>query len=191
MNLLDKTRDRVPSGRFSSSAAEHIEGKVMRHIISLLLENESGALSRVANLFSARGYNIEALSVAPTDDDSVSRMTLVTRGTDDVIEQISKQLNKLVDVIRLVDLTESNHIERELMLVKVKLPENSAAHLAQLAAVFRGTIIDVSGLTYTVEVTGSGQKLDAFLENMSAYEVIEVVRSGPLGIARGERILHV
>lgn len=163
----------------------------MRHIISLLLENESGALSRVANLFSARGYNIEALSVAPTDDDSVSRMTLVTRGTDDVIEQISKQLNKLVDVIRLVDLTESNHIERELMLVKVKLPENSAAHLAQLAAVFRGTIIDVSGLTYTVEVTGSGQKLDAFLENMSAYEVIEVVRSGPLGIARGERILHV
>ena len=163
----------------------------MRHIISLLLENESGALSRVANLFSARGYNIEALSVAPTDDDSVSRMTLVTRGTDDVIEQISKQLNKLVDVIRLVDLTESNHIERELMLVKVKLPENSAAYVAQLAAVFRGTIINVSGLTYTVEVTGSGQKLDAFLENMSAYEVIEVVRSGPLGIARGERILHV
>jgi len=163
----------------------------MRHIISLLLENESGALSRVANLFSARGYNIEALSVAPTDDDTVSRMTVVTRGTDDVIEQISKQLNKLVDVIRLVDLTESSHIEREMMLLKVKIPENNVAHLTQLVKIFRGAIIDASGSTYTVEVTGNGQKLDAFLDNMSGYEIIEVVRSGPLGIARGERALHV
>lgn len=158
----------------------------------MLLENESGALSRAANLFSARGYNIEALSVAPTNDDSVSRMTLVTSGTDDVIEQITKQLNKLVDVIRLVDLTESSHIEREMMLLKVKLPDsNAAAHLAQLTKIFRGTIIDASGSTYTVEVTGNGKKLDAFLDNMSANEIVEVVRSGPLGIGRGERALHI
>ncbi len=163
----------------------------MRHIISLLLENESGALSRVANLFSARGYNIEALSVAPTNDDTVSRMTVVTRGTDEVIEQITKQLNKLVDVIRLVDLTESTHIEREMMLLKVKLTEQSEAHLAELTKIFRGSVIDVSGSSYTVEITGSSQKLDAFLDNMAPYEIIEVVRSGPLGIARGERALHI
>lgn len=163
----------------------------MRHIISLLLENESGALSRVANLFSARGYNIEALSVAPTDDDTVSRMTLVTRGTDEIIEQITKQLNKLVDVIRLVDLTESTHIEREMMLLKVKVPEGSVAHLTQLTKIFRATIIDASGTTYTIEVTGNSQKLDAFLDNMSKYDIVEVVRSGPLGIGRGERALHV
>ncbi len=163
----------------------------MRHIISLLLENESGALSRVANLFSARGYNIEALSVAPTNDDTVSRMTVVTSGTDDVIEQISKQLNKLVDVIRLVDLTESTHIEREMMLLKVKVPEQGEAHLTELTKIFRGFVIDVSGSTYTVEITGSSQKLDAFLDNMAPYEIVEVVRSGPLGIARGERALHI
>ena len=163
----------------------------MRHIISLILENESGALSRVANLFSARGYNIEALSVAPTDDDTVSRMTVVTSGTDDVIEQISKQLNKLVDVIRLVDLTESTHIEREMMLLKVKVTEQGEAHLSELTKIFRGFVIDVSGSTYTVEITGSSQKLDAFLDNMAPYEIVEVVRSGPLGIARGERALHI
>lgn len=190
--MLDKTRDRAPSGRTNPGSKSPInQGKPMRHIISLLLENESGALSRVANLFSARGYNIEALSVAPTDDDSVSRMTLVTSGTDEIIEQITKQLNKLVDVIRLVDLTESSHIEREMMLVKVKLPNNAAPHLKQLVEIFRGNIIDAYGNTFTVEMTGSSQKLSAFLHNVESYEVAEVVRSGPLGIGRGERELHI
>lgn len=163
----------------------------MRHVISLLLENESGALSRVANMFSARGYNIEALSVAPTDDDTVSRMTVVTTGTDEIIEQITKQLNKLIDVIRLVDLTESAHIEREMMLVKVELPKGAASELKQLAEIYRGHIIDVSGSAYTVELTGNSQKLNAFLDNLKDFGILEVVRSGPLGIARGERALHL
>ena len=163
----------------------------MRHVISLLLENESGALSRVANMFSARGYNIEALSVAPTDDDTVSRMTVVTNGTDEIIEQITKQLNKLIDVIRLVDLTESAHIEREMMLVKVDLPQGSTTDLKQLSEIYHGHIIDVSGSTYTVELTGNSQKIDAFLQNLAAFTILEVVRSGPLGIARGEGALHI
>lgn len=190
--MLDKTRDRMPSGRFNAlPEAPYDKGKPMRHIISLLLENESGALSRVANLFSARGYNIEALSVAPTDDDSVSRMTVVTTGTDEIIEQITKQLNKLVDVIRLVDLTEAAHIEREMMLVKVKFQKGESTDLKHLADVFRGHVIDASASTYTIELTGDGNKLNAFLNNLSDYEVVEVVRSGPLGIARGERALHL
>lgn len=190
--MLDKTRDRMPAGRFDRLPDSLLkEGRPMRHIISMLMENESGALSRVANMFSARGYNIEALSVAPTDDDTVSRMTVVTWGTDEIIEQITKQLNKLVDVIRLVDLTEAAHIEREMMLIKVTVPRGSGVELQQLADIFRGHIIDAADTTYTVELTGSGQKLDAFLQNMEAYEVVEVVRSGPLGIARGNRSLAV
>lgn len=189
--MLDRTRDRMPSGRFNAAPEiSYDKGKPMRHIISLLLENESGALSRVANLFSARGYNIEALSVAPTDDDSVSRMTVVTTGTDEIIEQITKQLNKLVDVIKLVDLTEAAHIEREMMLVKVKFQKGESTDLKHLADVFRGHVIDASSCTYTIELTGDGNKLNAFLNNLSDYEVVEVVRSGPLGIARGERALH-
>ena len=171
-SLLDKTRDRMPSGRFNAATTIELkEGKIMRHVISMVLENESGALSRVANLFSARGYNIEALSVAPTDDDTVSRMTVVTSGTDEIIEQITKQLNKLVDVIRLVDLTESAHIEREMMLVKVELPRTNATELKQLVEMFRGHVIDVSGTTYTVELTGSSDKLNAFLDNLTAYHI--------------------
>ncbi|MBA3582218.1 MAG: acetolactate synthase small subunit [Gammaproteobacteria bacterium] len=161
----------------------------MRHIISLLLENEAGALSRVANLFSARGYNIEALSVAPTDDPTISRMTVVTVGTDEVIEQITKQLNKLIDVIKLVDLTESTHIEREMMLVKVAVKDDGD-EVKRLADIFRGHVIDVSESTYTIELTGDAEKLDAFVKSLAHLEIVEVVRSGPLGIARGERSLH-
>ena len=122
----------------------------MRHIISILMENEAGALSRVSNLFSARGYNIETLCVAPTDDASLSRMTLVTTGTEDIIEQIVKQLNKLIDVVKLIDLTEGSHIERELMLIKVKAIGEQRDEMKRLADIFRGRIIDVSDATYTI-----------------------------------------
>lgn len=159
----------------------------MRHIISILLENESGALSRVAGLFSARAYNIESLCVAPTDDPSLSRMTLVTSGTEAILEQILKQLNKLVDVVKLVDLTESGHIERELMLIKVQATGEAREEVKRLTDIFRGNIIDVTDTTYTVELTGNTEKLDAFVEALSSIEVCEVVRSGSLGISRGEK----
>jgi len=161
----------------------------MRHIISILLENESGALSRVAGLFSARAYNIESLTVAPTDDPTMSRMTLVTSGTEEIIEQISKQLNKLVDVIKLVDLTEDTHIERELMLIKVQATNESRDEVKRLVDIFRGSIIDVTDTTYTLEITGNGEKLDAFVEALSSITIYEVVRSGLLGISRGDRAL--
>ncbi|NKB75600.1 MAG: acetolactate synthase small subunit [Gammaproteobacteria bacterium] len=164
----------------------------MRRIISVLLENEAGALSRVAGLFSARGYNIESLTVAPTDDPSLSRMTIVTRGTDAIIEQITKQLNKLVDVVKLIDLTEGAHIERELMLVKVTVTASNSEQreeVARLIGIFRGRIIDVTELTYTLEMTGSTSKADAFLDALSQVEIIEVVRSGVSGIGRGKRAL--
>ncbi|MDX9766583.1 MAG: acetolactate synthase small subunit [Ectothiorhodospiraceae bacterium] len=162
----------------------------MRHIISILMENESGALSRVAGLFSARGYNIESLTVAPTDDPTLSRMTLVTRGSDEIIEQITKQLNKLVDVVKLMDLTEYRHIEREMMMAKVKVEGgDSREELKRLSDIFRGHIIDVSPTSYVIELTGDGSKLDAFLEALADFTVLEVVRSGAMGIARGETSL--
>jgi len=161
----------------------------MQHIISILMENESGALSRVAGLFSARGYNIESLTVAPTDDESLSRMTLVTSGTDEIIEQISKQLNKLVDVVKLVDLTESPHIERELMLIKVEAVADTREEVIRLVDIFRGRIIDVTDISYTIEITGNGEKLDAFVQALSSISILEVVRSGLLGISRGEKSL--
>jgi len=164
----------------------------MRRIISVLLENEAGALSRVAGLFSARGYNIESLTVAPTDDESLSRMTIVTRGTDAIIEQITKQLNKLVDVVKLSDLTEGRHLERELMLVKVTAATSEQRQeTKRLVEIFRGRIIDVTESTYTLEMTGSSSKVDAFLEALSQIEIIEVVRSGVSGIGRGKRALKV
>jgi acetolactate synthase-1/3 small subunit len=168
----------------------------MRHTISILLENEPGALSRVAGLFSARGYNIESLTVAPTEDSSMSRMTLVTRGSDEVIEQITKQLNKLVDVIKLLDLTEGTHIERELMMVKLSVPTpNQRDEITRLVNIFRGQIIDVGDINYTIEMTGPGDKLDAFLKAVEkAIEpelIMEVVRSGVLGIARGNKSLRI
>jgi acetolactate synthase-1/3 small subunit len=163
----------------------------MRHIISILIENESGALSRVAGLFSARGYNIESLTVAPTEDASMSRMTLVTRGSDEVIEQITKQLNKLIDVIKLIDLAESQHIERELMMVKIKTTADTRDEIRRLADIFRGRIIDVTPASYVVEITGTSDKLDAFLGTIDSGTIIEVVRSGPTGILRGEKGLHL
>ena len=163
----------------------------MRHIISLLMENEAGALSRVAGLFSARAYNIESLTVAPTEDATMSRMTIVTTGSEDVIEQITKQLNKLVDVIKVMDLTEGSHIERELMLVKVKAVGLGREEMKRTADIFRGRIIDVTDATYTIELTGTGSKLDAFLEAIDPALIIETVRTGASGIGRGERSLKL
>lgn len=160
----------------------------MRHIISMLMENESGALSRIAGLFSARGYNIESLTVAPTEDASLSRMTIVTTGSDEIIEQITKQLNKLVDVIKLADITGGEHIERELMLIKVRASNpQQRAEVKRLTDIFRGRIIDVSDTTYVVELTGTTEKLDAFIASLSAEHILETVRSGVSGIARGEK----
>lgn len=159
----------------------------MRHIISILLENEAGALSRVAGLFSARGYNIESLTVAPTEDSSLSRMTLVTRGDENVIEQITKQLNKLVDVVKLVDLSEGEHIERELMLIKVRSEKGMRDEIKRLADIFRGQIIDVTDSSFVIQMAGDGKKLDAFIRAVPEDLVVEVVRTGPSGIARGPR----
>ncbi len=163
----------------------------MRHIISILIENESGALSRVAGLFSARGYNIESLTVAPTEDASLSRMTLVTRGNDEIIEQITKQLNKLIDVVKLIDLADAPHIERELMLVKIKTPQETRDEVKRMVDIFRGKIIDATSTSYVVEMTGQSSKLDAFVHSFDQECIIEVVRSGPTGISRGEKGLHL
>ena len=163
----------------------------MRHIISLLMENEAGALSRVAGLFSARGYNIESLTVAPTEDATLSRMTIVTRGSNDVIEQITKQLNKLIDVVKVQDLSDGSHIERELMLVKVRASGEMREEMKRMADIFRGRIIDVSDKTYTIELTGPGSKLDAFLSAVDATAIVETVRTGASGIDRGDRIMKL
>jgi acetolactate synthase I/III small subunit len=163
----------------------------MRHIISVLLENEAGALSRVSGLFSARGYNIESLTVAPTEDPSLSRMTIVTIGPDDVIEQITKQLNKLIEVVKVVDLSEGDHLERELMLVKVRAGAKEREDMKRMADIFRGRIIDVADSTYTIELTGTGSKLDAFLAALDKTTILETVRTGIGGIGRGSRILKV
>ncbi|MFT3961394.1 acetolactate synthase small subunit [Propionivibrio sp.] len=163
----------------------------MRHIISILLENEAGALSRVAGLFSARGYNIETLTVAPTEDSSLSRLTIVTSGSDEVIEQITKQLNKLIDVIKVVDLSEAAHIERELMLIKVRASGKDREEMKRMADIYRGRIIDVTDATYVIELTGSGSKLDSFIQAIDESLILETVRTGVSGIGRGERVLKV
>ena len=163
----------------------------MRHIISVLLENEPGALCRVAGLFSARGYNIESLSVAPTEDPSMSRMTLITRGNDEIIQQITKQLNKLVDVVKLLDLTDGAHVEREMMLIKIRAAGQDREEIKRLSDIFRGRILDVTGTTYMVELTGNGAKLDAFIDAVGGKSILEVVRSGSMGIGRGGKGLRV
>ena len=163
----------------------------MRHIISILIENEAGALSRVSGLFSARAFNIESLTVAPTEDASLSRMTSVSTGSDEVIEQITKQLNKLIDVVKVVDLSEAAHIERELMLVKVRAAGKDREEMKRIADIFRGRIIDVTDSTYVIERTGNGSKLDAFLEAIDRARILETVRTGVSGIGRGDRILKV
>ena len=163
----------------------------MRHILSLLVENEAGALSRISGLFSARGFNIESLTVAPTEDPTVSRMTIVTSGSDAIIEQITKHLNRLLDVIKVVDLNENDRIERELMLVKVGAGAASREELKRLSDIFRGRIIDVSENSYTIEITGAGAKLDAFLKALKPEQILETVRTGVSGIARGEKAFRV
>ena len=163
----------------------------MKHIISILIENEAGALSRVVGLFSARGYNIETLTVAPTEDTSLSRMTICTTGSDDVIEQITKHLNRLIEVVKVVDLTESPYIERELMLIKLRAVGKERDEMKRMAEIFRGRIIDVTDRTYTVELTGDANKLDAFIQALDRAAIIETVRTGSSGIARGERVLKV
>jgi len=161
----------------------------MRHIISILMENEPGALSRVVGLFSQRNFNIETLNVAPTEDPSLSRLTVTTEGDDRVIEQITKHLNKLIDVVKLVDLTEGNHIERELMLVKVKALGAARDEVKRTVDIFRAQIVDVTPSLYTVQITGDAGKLDAFLQAMAPVGILEVARTGVSGIARGDKVL--
>ena len=163
----------------------------MRHIISILIENEAGALSRVSGLFSARGYNIDSLTVAPTEDPSLSRMTVVSIGSDDIIEQITKQLNKLIDIVKVVDLSEAAHVERELMLVKVRAVGKEREEMKRVADIFRGRIIDVTESSYVIELTGNTSKLDSFLKAIDASLILETVRTGVCGIGRGDRILKV
>ena len=163
----------------------------MRHVISLLIENESGALSRVSGLFSARGYNIESLTVAPTEDDSLSRMTIVTRGSDAVIEQITKHLNKLIDVVKVVDLSEAPNVERELLLIKVRAEGELRQEMMRMVSIFRARVIDVTQQTYVIELTGNQNKLDAFIAALPEECVLETVRSGVCGISRGERMLRL
>lgn len=162
-----------------------------RRIISVLLENEPGALSRLVGLFSQRGYNIESLTVAVTDDPSLSRLTLTTICSDHKIEQITKQLNKLIDVVKLVDLTDGVHIERELMLIKVKALGATRAEVKRCCDIFRGQIIDVNATSYTIQIAGTSDKLDAFIESLGDVNIIEVVRSGVSGISRGEKSLSL
>ena len=163
----------------------------MKHIIAVLIENEAGALSRVVGLFSARGYNIESLVVAPTEDPEISRMTIETTGSEDMIEQIVKHLNRLIEVIKLVEITDGSYIERELMLVKVRAVGKEREEIKRLADIFRAQIIDVTDKSYTVEVTGDQAKNDAFLNAIDRSAILETVRTGANGIGRGERILRV
>lgn len=162
----------------------------MRHIISILLQNEAGALARVASLFSTRGYNIESLNVAPTEDPHVSRLTLVSIGSDQVISQINKQVLKLVDVVNMADMTLGDHIERELLLVKLKLAPDAVARIRDLIADYPARVLDDAPPSYTLELTGTGTQIDDFIERVGAHgELLAVVRSGPLAVARGERVL--
>jgi acetolactate synthase-1/3 small subunit len=163
----------------------------MRHIISVLVENEPGALSRIVGLFSQRNYNIETLTVAPTEDPTLSRLTLTTTGEERTIEQITKQLNKLVDVVKLVDLTEGQHIERELMLIKVRAVDVYREEIKRLADIFRGQVVDVSQTIFTVQLVGPSGKLDAFIEAVGEKHILETVRTGVCGVARGDSTLSL
>lgn len=163
----------------------------MKHVISVLMENEPGALSRVVGLFSARGYNIDTLTVAPTEDNTLSRLTLVTVGSDDVIEQITKHLNRLIEVIKVVDLTEGPHIERELMLIKVRAVGKEREEMKRMADIFRARIIDVTDKAYTIEITGNQDKIQAFIDALDRSAILETVRTGVSGMGRGERILKL
>jgi len=162
----------------------------MRHIISILMQNEAGALARVAALFSSRGYNIESLSVAPTNDVTVSRLTLVTAGSDEVIEQINKQVLKLVDVVDTADMTITDHIERELLLMKVSVEEKDEEKLADLIKKAGARVLDDSPETYTLELTGANRHMDEFITKVAIFaDILAVVRSGAMAISRGKKVL--
>lgn len=163
----------------------------MRHIISVLMENEPGALSRVVGLFSQRNYNIDSLTVAPTEDKSLSRLTLTTHGDEARIEQITKHLNKLVDVVKLVDLTEGAHIERELMLIKVKATGAQRAEVNRTVDIFRGQIVDLTTNVFSIQLAGTTDKLDAFIAALGDSVVLEVARTGVSGISRGDKVLAI
>ena len=163
----------------------------MRHIISVLVENEAGALSRLVGLFSQRNYNIETLNVAPTEDPTLSRLTLTTYGDEHKIEQITKQLNKLVEVVKVVDLSEGAHIEREPMLIKVKALGAARDEIKRTADIFRGQVVDVTPTTYTIQIAGTTEKIDGFIDALAENTILEVVRSGVSGIARGEKVLTI
>ncbi|HAO38799.1 MAG TPA: acetolactate synthase small subunit [Gammaproteobacteria bacterium] len=156
----------------------------MRHIISVMLENEAGALSRVAGLFSARGFNIESLTVAATNDPTLSRMTIVSVGDDNIIEQIVKQLEKLIDVVKVRDLTATEHVERELLLVKIDVNPNTQADIDRQIDQFSGKIIDVSEDTYLIEVAGQSKKINEFLDSLDASKILEVSRTGVTGVCQ-------
>ncbi len=162
----------------------------MRHIVSILLQNEAGALARVAAMFSSRGYNIESLSVAPTEHIELSRLTLVTTGSDNVIEQINKQLEKLVDVVSIADMTKDPHIERELLLMKVKLAADKEQRLSEVVTSAGARVLDDVPESYTLELTGANDHMDEFIERVGdCAEIIAVVRSGAMAIARGQKLL--
>ena len=163
----------------------------MRRIIAVLLENEAGALSRVVGLFAQRNYNIETLTVAPTEDPTLSRLTLTTEGDDGKIEQITKHLNKLIEVVRVFDLTEGDHLEREIMMIKVRADGAARAEVKRTTDVFRGQIVDINQNTYTIQLVGPSVKLVAFIDALDGNQVVEVVRSGVSGIGRGDRILSL
>ncbi|MFT5212094.1 MAG: acetolactate synthase-1/3 small subunit [Flavobacterium sp.] len=163
----------------------------MKRIISVLMENEAGALSRVVGLFAQRNYNIETLTVAPTEDETLSRLTVTTVASDHQIEQITKQLNKLIEVVKLVDLTDGEHVERELMLIKIKATGPQREEVKRLADIFRGQIVDVSANAYTIQLTGDSEKLNAFIRSVTESTVLEVVRTGVSGLSRGEKILAI
>ena len=163
----------------------------MRRIIAVLLENEAGALSRVVGLFAQRNYNIETLTVAPTEDPTLSRLTLTTEGDDGKIEQITKHLNRLIEVVRVFDLTEGDHLEREIMMIKVRADGAARAEVKRTTDIFRGQIVDVNQNTYTIQLVGPSVKLVAFIDALDGNQVVEVVRSGVSGIGRGDRILSL
>ena len=163
----------------------------MRHIISLLLENEPGALSRVVGLVSQRNYNIESLTVAATEDPTLSRLTLTTIGQEETVEQITKNLNKLIEVVKLVNLSESAHIERELLLIKVKATGAQRAEVKRTTDIFRGQIVDVGSSVYTIQLAGTSEKIDSFIQAIGAASILEVVRSGVTGISRGDKALSI
>lgn len=163
----------------------------MRRIISILMENEPGALSRVVGLFSQRNYNIDSLTVAPTEDQSLSRLTLITTGDDARIEQVTKHLNRIIDVVKLIDLTGGAHIERELMLIKLKATGAQRAEVLRTIEIFRGQVVDQTSSTYSIQLTGASEKLDGFLAAVSDCKVLEVARTGVTGISRGAKVLAV